>query len=101
MSKGYFMKESSFDCETDFLRMMILVSNEVKMIHSANTLHRDIKCENIMFYKKNKKLFYYFRNFKSFCEYKKQRKENYPKIFSFGYSSPEKNTLQESFASKE
>ena len=98
--KNYILIESSFNCEKDFLRMTILLLNDLNKIHSANILHRDIKCENIMFYEKNKKLFFCFIDFgSSFDLSNMEEKEKIP-TFTPSYTAPEQNTPEESFESK-
>ena len=100
-TKNVLFDGSLFSDEKDFLRMMILLLNELKKIHSSNILHRDIKCENIMFYEKNEKLFFCFIDFGSSFDLsnKNQRKERI-KTFTTNYSAPEQNKPEESFASK-
>ena len=93
-------KEASFNCEKDFLRMMILLLNDLKKIHSSNILHRDIKCENIMFYEKNKKLFFCFIDFGSSFDLSTKEKKERIKTLSIFYSAPEQNKPEESFESK-
>ena len=97
--KGYELKESSFDCEKDFLRMMILLLNDLKKMHTAKILHRDIKCENILFYEKNQKLFFCFIDFGSSFDLENKEGKERIKTFSPHYSAPEQNTAEESFTS--
>ena len=92
-------KESSFDCEKDFLRMMILLLNDLKKIHTANIMHRDIKCENIMFYEKNQKLFFCFIDFGSSFDLSFNKMEERIQTNSDNYSPSELNTFKESFGS--
>ena len=80
--------------------MMLLLLNELKKMHSSNILHRDIKCENIMFYEKNEKLFFCFIDFgSSFDLSNKKIKERIPTYTPY-YTAPEQNTEEESFESK-
>jgi serine/threonine protein kinase len=83
----------------DFLRMMILLLNDLKKIHTANILHRDIKCDNIMFYEKKKELFFIFIYFGSSFDLSNNESEKI-KTYSLNYSPAEQNTPKESFASK-
>ena len=96
---SYCFKESSFDCEKDFLRMMLLLLNDLKKIHYSKILHRDIKCENIMFYEKEKKLFFCFIDFGSSVDIENLVQERI-RTYSLHYSAPEQNTEEESFESK-
>ena len=98
-NKNYVLKESSFNSEKDFLRMMMLLLNDLKKIHTANILHRDIKCDNIMFYEKNKKLFFCFIDFGSSFDLSNQGGKERIKTYTPIYSAPEQNTPQESFES--
>ena len=98
--KDYIFRESSFNCEKDFLRMMILLLNDLKKIHSSNILHRDIKCDNIMFYEKNKILFFCFIDFGSSFDLTSSGIDERLKTFSPRYTAPEQNTPEEAFSSK-
>ena len=53
-----------------------------------------------MFYEKNNKLFFCFIDFGSSFDLENKEGKNKTKTFSPHYSSPEQNTLQESFSSK-
>ena len=88
-----------FNCEKHFLRMMILLLNDLKKMHSANILHRDIKCENIMFYQKNQKLFFCFIDFGSSFDLENKDSVRI-RTSTPGYTAPEQNEPEESFASK-
>ena len=98
--KNYILIESSFNCEKDFLRMTILLLNDLNKIHSANILHRDIKCENIMFYEKNQKLFFCFIDFGSSFDLLSRDNKKRIQTFTSGYNAIEQNTPMESFQSK-
>ena len=80
--------------------MMILLLNDLKKIHSANILHRDIKCENIMFYEKNKKLFFCFIDFGSSFDLENKEGKERIQTATPNYSPPEQNKPEESFQSK-
>ena len=95
------LKNSSFDCELHFLRMMLLLLNDLNKIHASNILHRDIKCENIMFYEKNGNLFFCFIDFGSSINLsEKHQIIDLVQTYTPFYSAPEQNTPEESFASK-
>ena len=90
----------AFNCESDLIRMMLLLLNELKKIHKENILHRDIKCENIMFYEKNQKLFFCFIDFGSSFDLLSKDNKKRVQAFTPGYNAIEHNTPIESFQSK-
>ena len=90
----------TFNCESDLIRMMLLLLNELKKIHKENILHRDIKCENIMFYEKNQKLFFCFIDFGSSFDLLSKDNKKRIQTFTPGYNAIEQNTPMESFQSK-
>ena len=42
------LKKNKFGEEKDFVRMFLLLIEEMKKFHDRNIIHRDIKSENIM-----------------------------------------------------
>ena len=54
---------SSLRSEAHFLRMMLLLCNELSYLHEVGVLHRDIKPENVMWYQKQGKMFFVFIDF--------------------------------------
>lgn len=54
---------AKFDSEKDFIRMMLILLNELNFLHNSKIIHRDIKPENIMFIEKEKELYFYFIDF--------------------------------------
>ena len=96
----FHLKETKFENEKDFIRMMLLLLNELKKIHSKNILHRDIKCDNIMFYEKSCQIYFVFIDFGSSFDFSNKEQQRI-KIKSQFYSPPEQNDFQkECFASK-
>lgn len=79
--------------EQDFIRMMMLLLNELGILHSKNFLHRDIKIDNIMYYERDSKIYFCFIDFGASHHLdigKKLATE------SSHYSAPELNTNAES-----
>ena len=91
---------SSFCEEKDLLRMMIFVLKEVEKLHNANILHRDLKCDNILFTEQNNKLFFLLIDFGSSFDVESQLEKKKIETITPGYSPPEQNTEKESFGSK-
>ena len=95
---GEKLKFSSFETEEDFIRMMLLLLNELKKLHKENIVHRDIKLENIMFYEVEEKIFFCFIDFGSAHYIKGEREKILTR--SDKYSAPELNTDLENFKCK-
>jgi serine/threonine protein kinase len=58
----YFYKRnlaSKFNDEIDFIRMALILSQQLSYLHSNDIIHGDIKRRNIMFIEKSKNYFYY------------------------------------------
>ena len=49
-------ENSSFKNEKDFIRMILILLNELKFLHEGKIIHRDIKTANIMFIEKENNL---------------------------------------------
>ena len=49
------LSSTNFETEADFMRMMLLLLNELKYLHSMGIIHRDIKPENCMVYERNRR----------------------------------------------
>ena len=83
--------------EKEILRMFLLISNELNKIHLCGFVHRDIKLENIINYKKNDSNFYCFIDFGS----SHFLASDLPKIATYSpqFSPPEQNTEKESESS--
>lgn len=84
--------------EKEFLRMMLILINELQKMHSSFFIHRDIKLENIMCYKSKQNYSYIFIDFGSSFHLKDPIEHKLSSL-SPPYSPPEQNTLQESFKS--
>ena len=84
----------------EFLRMMMIVLNELKKMHLCNFTHRDIKLDNLMFTKTNKdeKPNYMIIDFGSSFNQNDDKSLRIP-TSSPGYSPPEQNTQNESYRS--
>lgn len=84
------------DKEIEILRMMFILMNELKKLHDCGMLHRDIKTENLMCYKKGNQINYLLIDFGSSSSVENK---NRIKTFSIEFSSPEQNTENESYKS--
>jgi serine/threonine protein kinase len=71
--------------------MLLILLNELKKLHDANYIHRDIKLDNLMFYTKNGLNNYIFIDFGSSHD----MKSNNPKISTYNpeFSPPEQNEV--------
>ena len=91
------LHHSKFNNEIDFLRLFLMLINQLHILHSKNCLHRDIKTENLMFFERNNYLYFILIDFGSFFQL--NSKNNKLKTISLGYSPPEQNTDEETFKS--
>ena len=110
------LKTCKFEKENDFIRMMLMLFEQLKTLHSVEIIHRDIKpgeifyffnfsqiffqktcVENIMFMESQKAVYFLFVDFG--CAHKLKSGKKKVKIFSPGYSPPELNTDKENFKS--
>ena len=91
------MNEINFKTEKDFMRMMLILLNELGKMHKENILHRDLKPENCMFFQKNEQLYFILIDFGASHLIGNQNKVE---SISTGFSPPEQNTPLECFASK-
>lgn len=90
--------ELGFTEEKHFLRMCLIILNELDKMHSKKIIHGDIKPENIMYYQKNGSLYFILIDFGSSFPLGKNSKKSCS--ISLRYSAPEQNTICESFKSK-
>ena len=105
-------KTKIFNTEKNFLRMFYLLLDQLYVLQKSNYIHRDIKLENIMYFKlpehhleeenKNGKkenfLFYCFIDFASLHNLENKKKKKL-RVFSDHFSPPEQNTEKECFKS--
>ena len=73
----------------EILRLMLILLNELKKLHDANFLHRDIKLHNIMFYQRDGLFYYVFIDFGSSFDLSGNKEKI--NTYSPEYSPPEQN----------
>jgi serine/threonine protein kinase len=57
------LREKQFSTEMQFLRMVLILFNELKFFHNSNLIHRDIKTENIMWWMEEQDIVFMLTDF--------------------------------------
>eukprot|EP01091_Cochliopodium_minus_P016083 TRINITY_DN5914_c0_g2_i1.p1 TRINITY_DN5914_c0_g2~~TRINITY_DN5914_c0_g2_i1.p1 ORF type:complete len:525 (+),score=189.69 TRINITY_DN5914_c0_g2_i1:87-1577(+) len=85
--------------EREFVRMSLILLNELEKMNNSDFIHRDLKPDNIMCFEREANHFYMLIDFGSSFNIKKDKIEERIPSNSPPYSAPEQNTAKECFKS--